>query len=191
MLLASFTMSPAGREASCNAQAGISRPPGQHRATPNPSALPLHRIDPLGTNAFALACLERILCSDVLLLPRPLPSTLVFMPQAHGAFTRLAAERAAVDDALVLRALSQEAKAQRAQARAPGPAQSPTSPRARQPSGGYLRLGSGTHDPASGEPAPSPSQREGPVSALPKPRWRAPGKPLSNAPSQPSNCALR
>ena len=44
--------------------------------------------------------------------------TLVFMPQAHGAFTRLAAERAAVDDALVLRALSQEAKAQRAQARA-------------------------------------------------------------------------
>jgi cobalt-zinc-cadmium efflux system outer membrane protein len=44
--------------------------------------------------------------------------TLVPLPQAHGAFTRLAAERAAVDDALVLRALSQEAKAQRAQARA-------------------------------------------------------------------------
>ncbi|MED5442485.1 MAG: TolC family protein, partial [Pseudomonadota bacterium] len=44
--------------------------------------------------------------------------TLVALPQAHGAFTRLAAERAAVDDALVLRALSQEANAQRAQARA-------------------------------------------------------------------------
>ncbi|MGB0267724.1 MAG: hypothetical protein ACPF9T_07770, partial [Pseudomonadales bacterium] len=44
--------------------------------------------------------------------------TLVPLPQAHGAFTRLAAERAAVDDALVLRALSREATAQRAQARA-------------------------------------------------------------------------
>ena len=88
--------------------------------------------------------------------------TLVFVPQAHGAFTRLAAERAAVDDALVLRALSREAKAQRAQARATRALPNSQLRLGRQPSGGYLRLGSGTHDPASGEPAPAlPNGRPG------------------------------
>ena len=61
--------------------------------------------------------------------------TLVPLPQAHGAFTRLAAERAAVDDALVLRALSRGQGTTGPGPRHPGPARSPTSPRARQPSG--------------------------------------------------------